>query len=308
MTYAVETKSLTKRYKTALAVDNINITVPKGCCCGFLGKNGAGKTTTLKMLVGLKRPTGGKIFIMGQEQNFGVQTQIPFGYLPDVPNFYSYMTGAEFLDLCGKLSGMSTAVRKSRTQELLKQVGLDKTRTRISGYSRGMKQRLGIAQAMISNPSVIFMDEPVSALDPIGRRDVVEIIESLKHTTVIFSTHILADVENLCDYVLIIDNGKILVSDYMANLKERHSKGTAKIRFYQPAHTETFRAHATGAGIFTAESQPNPMELLLHSKTGDMQELSHAVAVLLQTHSLPMENFGAHTPHLEDIFYETIGK
>ena len=306
--YAVETKGLTKRYKTALAVDNIDIGVPKGCCCGFLGKNGAGKTTTLKMLVGLKRPTSGKISIMGQEQTFGVQTQMPFGYLPDVPNFYSYMTGAEFLDLCGKLSGMAAAERKARTKELLKQVGLDKTRTRISGYSRGMKQRLGIAQAMISNPPVIFMDEPVSALDPIGRRDVVEIIESLKDTTVIFSTHILADVENLCDYVLIIDNGKILAADYMVNLKERHSKGTAKIRFYQPAHAEAFRAHAAGTGVFTTEDQPNPMELLLQSRTGDMQELSRAVTTLLQTHGLPMENFGAHTPHLEDIFYETIGK
>jgi len=308
MSYAVETQGLTKRYKTALAVDSINLAVPEGCCCGFLGKNGAGKTTTIKMLVGLKRPTSGKITIMGQEQTFGTQAEMPFGYLPDVPNFYGYMNGAEFLDLCGKLCGIPTAQRKARVSDLLKQVGLDKTRTRISGYSRGMKQRLGIAQAMINNPPVIFMDEPVSALDPIGRRDIVEIIQSLSDTTVIFSTHILADVENLCDYVLIIDNGKILAADYMVNLKERHSKNTAKISFYQPGHAKAFSTHAAGAASFTAEEQPNPLEILLHSKTGDMQELSQAITEILSSYSLPMDNFGAHTPHLEDIFYETIGK
>jgi len=308
MTYAVETKGLTMRYKTALAVDNIDLAVPVGSCCGFLGKNGAGKTTTIKMLVGLKRPTSGNISIMGQEQTFGVQAQVPFGYLPDVPNFYSYMNGAEFLDLSGKLCGIPAHERKARVRELLKKVGLDRTRTRISGYSRGMRQRLGIAQAMINNPPVIFMDEPVSALDPIGRRDVVEIIQSLGDTTVIFSTHILADVENLCDYVLIIEQGKILAADYMVNLKERHSKNTAKIRFYQPSHAKAFIAHAAGEGMFTAEEQASPAELLLHSKTGDMQALSRAVTAILQSHDIPMENFGAHTPHLEDIFYETIGK
>ena len=308
MSYAVETQGLTKRYATALAVDNIDLAVPVGCCCGFLGKNGAGKTTTLKMLVGLKKPTAGKISIMGYAQTFGTQVQLPFGYLPDVPNFYEYMNGAEFLDLCGRLCGLPSPARKDRVQSLLKQVGLDKARTRISGYSRGMRQRLGIAQAMINSPPVIFMDEPVSALDPIGRRDVVEIINSLKDTTIVFSTHILADVENLCDYVLIIDNGKILAADYMANLKERYSKNSAKIRFYQPGDAKTFCTHAASAGIFTVEEQPDPMELTLHSKTGNMQELSHAVTGILQSHNLPMENFGAHTPHLEDIFYEVIGK
>ena len=308
MTYAVETRDLTKQYKTTLAVDKIDLAIPEGCCCGFLGKNGAGKTTTLKMLVGLKRPTGGNISIMGQAQTFGAKTQIPFGYLPDVPSFYGYMTGAEFLDLCGKLCNIPAATRRARVQELLKQVGLDKTRTRISGYSRGMKQRLGIAQAMIDSPPVIFMDEPVSALDPIGRRDVVEIIQSLKDTTVIFSTHILADVENLCDYVLIIEKGKILAQDYMANLKERHAKGTAKIRFYQPQDAKAFHASAAKSEHFTADGQPNPMELLLHTKSGNMQALSLAVASVLQSQGLAMEHFGAHTPHLEDIFYEVISK
>ena len=307
MTYAVEAQGLTKQYKTALAVDNIDIAVPAGCCCGFLGKNGAGKTTTLKMLVGLKRPTAGKISIMGQQQTFGVQTKVEFGYLPDVPNFYGYMTGAEFLDLSARLCNIPSGERKTRVRDLLRKVGLDKTRTRIAGYSRGMKQRLGIAQAMINNPPVIFMDEPVSALDPIGRRDVVEIIQSMSDTTVIFSTHILADVENLCDFILIIEKGKILAQDYLVNLKANHAEGAAKIRFVQPQDAKRFLAHAAEAGHFSAEEQANPTELLLHTKT-DMQELSRAVTAMLHTDGLAIEHFGAHIPHLEDIFYEVIGK
>ncbi|MCL2527799.1 MAG: ABC transporter ATP-binding protein [Defluviitaleaceae bacterium] len=303
---AVETQGLTKRYKTSLAVDNIDIVVPEGCCCGFLGKNGAGKTTTLKMLVGLKRPTQGNISIMGQKQTFGTGVQIPFGYLPDVPSFYGHMTGAEFLDLCGKLCNMPANQRKDRVKELLRQVGLDKTRTRISGYSRGMKQRLGIAQAMINNPPVIFMDEPVSALDPIGRRDVVEIIQSLKNTTIIFSTHILADVENLCDYVLIIEKGKIMAQDYMANLKRQYASNAAKIRFYTPHEASVFLEKAKP--YLTPAAQPNPLELLLHSNDGNMQRLSRITTSILQANGLVMEYFGAHTPQLEDIFYEVIGK
>jgi len=307
MTYAVKTQDLTKQYKTALAVDSIDLAIPTGCCCGFLGKNGAGKTTTIKMLVGLKRPTSGNITIMGEEQNFASQISLPFGYLPDVPSFYSYMTGAEFLELSGKLCGIPTPERNARVKKLLKQVGLDKTRTRISGYSRGMKQRLGIAQAMINNPPVIFMDEPVSALDPIGRRDVVEIIRSLSDTTVIFSTHILSDVEDLCDFVLIIEKGKIMAQDYMTNLKERHATGAAVIRFYQPNDTAAFRNLAVSGGL-TPEDRPNPNELLLHAKSNDMNELSQTVTSMLHTNGLAMEYFGAHTPHLEDIFYEAIGK
>jgi len=329
MKLAVETRGLTKRYKTALAVDSIDIAVPEGVVCGFLGKNGAGKTTTLKMLVGLKQPTAGSISIMGQEQAFGRQLSIPFGYLPDVPNFYGYMTGSEFLDLSGKLCNMPTATRKARVKELLKQVGLDKTRTRINGYSRGMRQRLGIAQAMINNPPVIFMDEPVSALDPIGRRDIVEIIQSLANTTVIFSTHILADVENLCDYVLIIEKGKIMAQDYMSNLKALYATGTAKIRFYTPEDTAAFlkqcpvihtnKASDTvqdalaspainSATGFTAQAQQDPYELQLHSQSGDMRHLSHSVTEILNASGIAMEYFGVHTPHLEDIFYDAISK
>ena len=308
MKYAVETKGLTKQYKTTLAVDSIDLAVPQGSCCGFLGKNGAGKTTTLNMIVGLKQPTSGSVKIMGQEQVFGSRAKTTFGYLPDVPNFYGYMTGGEFLDLCGKLCGIPTTKRKARIKELLEKVGLDGVRTKINGYSKGMKQRLGIAQSMINSPPVIFMDEPVSALDPIGRRDVVEIIKSMSDTTVVFSTHILADVENLCDFIIIIEKGKILAQDYLANLRKQHSTGKAKIRFYNPKDVDTFYNNVEKIEDFTAEKAVNPLELLLHIPSGNLQDLSHATTNLLQRGNLAMEHFAAHTPHLEDIFYETINK
>jgi len=167
-----------------------------------------------------------------------------------------------------------------------------------------MKQRLGIAQAMLDSPPVIFMDEPVSALDPIGRRDVVEIIRSMGDTTVIFSTHILADVENLCDYILIIEKGKIMAQDYLQNLRDRYSTGAAKLRFYNPQEAVSFLSIATDKGLFSAKAQADPCEILLGGE--DMQALSRNVIELLQAHGLAIENFGAHTPHLEDIFYDVI--
>jgi ABC-2 type transport system ATP-binding protein len=317
MTAAVQAQGLTKQYKTALAVDNINISVPEGCCCGFLGKNGAGKTTTLKMLAGLKKPTAGEISIMGMPQVFGGRKLLPFGYLPDVPNFYSYMTGAEFLTFCAKLCGIPPAERAKKVKHLLDKVGLGKARSTIAGYSRGMKQRLGFAQALINDPKVVFMDEPISALDPIGRRDVTEIIRSLKEsgdTTLIFSTHILNDVEEICDYVLVIEKGKIMAQDYLAALKAKQKHNKAELCFYETQTAEKF-IQALGkseeAG-FHAEAT-NPLSFTVRLPAADnaadnaaAQQLSRNVTAFLHTHSLPIESYTAHNPNLNDIFYEVI--
>jgi ABC-2 type transport system ATP-binding protein len=312
---AVQARGLTKRYKKAgtFAVDNIDISVPVGCCCGFLGKNGAGKTTTLKMLVGLKKPTVGEISIMDTPQIFGGRKQLSFGYLPDVPNFYGYMTGAEFLTFCAKLCGIPAGKHAERIKYLLEKVGLSKARTAVSGYSRGMKQRLGIAQALINDPKVIFMDEPISALDPIGRRDVIEIIRNLKaggDSTVIFSTHILNDVEEVCDYVLIIEKGKIMAQDYLANLQAKHKRNEATLRFYDAESALTFAQAAATAGQFVLEAtSPVSFTVRLNShsaSTEAAQFLSRSVNALLHTHGLPVEGYTAHNPTLEEIFYAVI--
>lgn len=306
MRQTVFTQNLSKQYKTTLAVDNVNIMVPEGCCCGFLGKNGAGKTTTIKMLVGLIPPTSGVVSIMGEQRFFGRPGTPNFGYLPDVPNFYGYMTGTEFLHMAGKLCKIEEPVLSHRVKELLVRVGLEKTRTRIAGYSRGMKQRLGIAQAMINNPPVIFMDEPISALDPIGRRDVAQIIRTLGDTTVVLSTHILADVEDICDYVLIIDKGRILAQDYLQNLRKTRMNGMLHLSFYSLDDVVSFRNLVINVGIIAEESEGSPLEMRVHHPSYDVKELSHVITGIAHGNNIVLESFKAHVPTIEDIFYDVI--
>jgi len=302
---AVETFDLSKQYKQTLAVDRVSIKVPTGVKCGFLGKNGAGKTTTIKMLMGLKKPTSGTFSLLGEVQTFGRRNRT-VGYLPDVPNFYGYMTAAELLDLCGRLYHIPTAHRKEQVKSLLKQVGLDRVKTRISTFSRGMKQRLGIAQAMINNPSIIFMDEPISALDPMGRRDVMDIVKSLENTTVVFSTHILSDVEDICDYILIIDKGKLLVQDSLAGLKAAHARNMATVQLCEASHGESLRRALAKFEQLTVTCE-SPVELAISSETADTAAISKTVASALTGLDLPFERFAPHAPTLEEIFTAAIG-
>ena len=223
MTEAVKIRGLTKNYNGLLAVNNLDLTVPQGSIYGFLGPNGAGKTTTLKMIAGMTEPSGGEIEIMGKVVKFGSnQNREIIGYLPDVPGFYDWMNPIEFLNFCGSLYNVEKTVLNERIIELLKLVNLYKQRRKkIGTFSRGMKQRLGIAQALVNDPKVVLLDEPVSALDPIGRKEVMDIISSLANkVTVFFSSHILADVERICDRIIIINEGKKLLEDSIENIKE----------------------------------------------------------------------------------------
>ena len=303
---AVESTNLTKMYKHHAAVDSISLAVPAGVTCGFLGKNGAGKTTTIKMLTGLKRPTSGSFSILGEEISYG-RENLTVGYLPDVPNFYPYMNATEFLNLCGKLCGIPNEKRKERIAHLLKQVGLEGVKTRIGGYSRGMKQRLGIAQALIHNPSVIFMDEPISALDPSGRRDVMEIISALKEQTVIFSTHILADVEGACDYILIIDQGKLLMSAYLADLYQQFSKNQAQALFFTDE-----QAQKVSASLQSLENlhvaQTDSRTLIVSSDAMEPAAISQHVLAHVGQMGIPLQHFAVHKPTLDEIFHEIVSK
>lgn len=223
MTEAVKIRGLTKNYNGLTAVNNLDLTVPEGSIYGFLGPNGAGKTTTLKMIAGMTEPSSGEIEIMGKVVKFGSnQNREMIGYLPDVPGFYDWMNPTEFLKFCGELYNIEKSVLEKRIIELLKLVNLYKQRKKkIGTFSRGMKQRLGIAQALIHEPKVVLLDEPVSALDPIGRKEVMDIILSLANkVTVFFSSHILADVERICDRIVIINEGKKLLEDSIENIKQ----------------------------------------------------------------------------------------
>lgn len=202
------------RMKTVRAVNGISLDVEKGNIYGFLGPNGAGKTTTIKMLLSLIKPSSGKIKVWGNYiSDYKVRAKV--GFMPENPYFYDYLTGNEFLDLAARLYHISAKERKSRIDELLNLVGLKNSGTRqLRKYSKGMLQRIGLAQAMIAKPSLLILDEPMSGLDPIGRREIRDLIISLRNqkTTIFFSSHILTDVELLCDQVAIINKGKIVAS------------------------------------------------------------------------------------------------
>ena len=198
-----------KREKCALRC--LDLTVEEGEIFGFLGPNGAGKTTTLKLLMGLVFPTAGKARILGMEvSNPAMKAQI--GFLPEQPYFYDYLTAGELLDYYAQLSGVAGKERPRKVAEVLGRVGLpDVGSLQLRKFSKGMLQRVGIAQAILHNPKVLFFDEPMSGLDPIGRRDVRDLMEQLKQEgkTVFFSTHILSDAESLCDRVAIIHQGEL---------------------------------------------------------------------------------------------------
>jgi ABC-2 type transport system ATP-binding protein len=218
---AIEARGLTKRYGDIVALDALDLAVPAGSVFGFLGPNGAGKTTTLRLLTGLGTPTAGTAIVAGVEVGRGgTALASRIGYLDQDPRFYGWMTGRELLTFAGRAYGLGGVALRSRVDEILEVVGLvDSARRRIGGYSGGMRQRLGVGQAMLPRPAVLFLDEPVSALDPEGRRDTLELIGRLRGVSTVFmSTHILNDVERVCDRVAILDEAP------MGELLARHAR------------------------------------------------------------------------------------
>jgi ABC-2 type transport system ATP-binding protein len=224
--------SLTKRFNETTAVESLNFTLSAGSCVALLGPNGAGKTTILRLLTGLLKPTKGDISFQGQ--SITTMDLRPYiGYLPQYPHFPEWMTAKEFLILSGELSYLSKEEATSRAEELGEKMGLkDALKKRIGGFSGGMKQRLGIAQALISSPQLLLLDEPVSSLDPIGRREILTLLETLKEEmTIIFSTHILNDAEEICDDIILLNEGEIIESSSIDNLRLKYQTSLIELEF-----------------------------------------------------------------------------
>jgi ABC-2 type transport system ATP-binding protein len=223
---AIKTTGLTKIFGEKRALDHVDLIVEDGSIFGFLGPNGAGKTTMLRLLTGQACPTSGSAQIFGQDISMSNNPTLPIiGYLPDVPGFYEWMTAEHFLRFAGGLFGIEQRVMDTRIEMLLDLAGLTDVTKKIGQYSRGMKQRLGIAQALINAPKLLLLDEPTSALDPIGRKDILDMLLSMHgRTTVFFSTHILADVERVCDSVAILDQGRTVAHGSIGELKARYGK------------------------------------------------------------------------------------
>jgi len=231
MEQVIEIKDLTKDYETGFwrkrkvrALDGLSLSVYHGEIFGFLGANGAGKTTTLKLLMRLIYPTAGSARILGSDMS-EVAMHHRIGYLPENPYFYDYLTAREFLEYCGELFGYDCSERKKRAEYLLSRVHLDKKRwnTQLRKFSKGMLQRVGLAQAIINNPEIVFLDEPMSGLDPIGRREVRDLIASLRQEgkTVFMCSHILSDIEVLCDRVAILNHGRLAHIGHLDDLRQR---------------------------------------------------------------------------------------
>jgi ABC-2 type transport system ATP-binding protein len=260
--YAIEIQGLSKEYAVGFwkklrrpALKPLTLNVEAGETFGFLGPNGAGKTTTLKLLMGIIFPTSGSATILGKDL-LDPEVKRKIGFLPEQPYFYDYLSAPELLDYYGQLSGVPAELREQRIADLLGRVGLsDVGNKQLRKFSKGMLQRVGIAQAIIHDPEVVFLDEPMSGLDPVGRHEVRELIQGLKDQgkTIFFSTHILSDAEALCDRVAVIHKGELrgvgVVNDFRSSVAEKTEViwlGAAALSAVSPLVVEP---HITGDAV-----------------------------------------------------------
>jgi len=301
---AIKTENLAKAYGTIRAVHNLNLEIPDNVVFGFLGPNGAGKTTTVRLLTGFSRPTSGKAWVAGERvEGSNLQLQAKTGLLPDVPAFYNWMNGREFLHFVGEIHRLPEPEIRKRIGELLELVELKQSaRRNIGGYSRGMRQRLGIAQALMNRPKVLFMDEPTSALDPIGRKEMLTLVRNLRETATIFmSTHILSDVERVCDMVGIIDKGKLLTVSTVDALQRKYARSIFEMEFTEDAAAfiETLRKvpWLTEATLVTENNNP-----VVRVRAVDVSLASKELPRLVADSGLTLRRYELTLPDLEEIF------
>ncbi|MCR5677497.1 MAG: ABC transporter ATP-binding protein [Agathobacter sp.] len=297
----LEIRHLSKRFGDKVVLDDLNLVVEEGNIFGFIGRNGAGKTTTMKIILGLLEADSGEVYVCGEKVQYGsAKTNRLIGYLPDVPEFYGYMNAREYLRLCGELSGMDKEEIKSRSKELLEMVGLLKEKGKIKGYSRGMKQRLGIAQALMKHPKLLICDEPTSALDPLGRKDILSILSKVQdETSVIFSTHILSDVEKICRNVAILEKGNIVMQGNVNDIRLRHTSGDICIVPERSCDLYAI-AHLTGGAVVEDKVIVPPANSGSSTMSAVLSKLADSGIDLLKIEQME--------PDLDQLFMEVIGK
>ena len=296
----LEVKEIKKSFGSKKVLDGVSFSVPENCVFGFIGRNGAGKTTTMRAVLGLLETDGGEIEVCGEKVSYGKTPKSGYiGYLPDVPEFYGYMNAREYLTLCGEITGMNRNDLKSRCGELLELVGLDKEKHRIKGYSRGMKQRLGIAQALINRPKLLICDEPTSALDPVGRKDILDIISAAKEqTSVVFSTHILSDVERICGRVAFLEGGRTVFSGSIEEIHERQTDTGLELTLKRTEDAERV--------LEAFSDMENSGGRLIFKKASDKKAAE--LMAFLAAQQIPVIRLERHEADLEDMFMEVVGK
>jgi ABC-2 type transport system ATP-binding protein len=305
---AVRTRSLTKRFGSVVALDALDLDVPRGSIFGLLGPNGAGKTTTIRILTGLARASGGSAQVAGIDvSDDRPEVRRRMGYLDQDPRFYGWMKGRELLELSGRLAGISGPELKTRVRDTLARTGLAEAgERRIGAYSGGMRQRLGIAQAVLHKPELLILDEPVSSLDPEGRRDLLELIEGLRGSaTVVVSTHVLADVERICDRVAILDRGRLVTEGPLADLLEAHARPIFEL---VPAPgavavddlVARLRAASWATGVDVAAGT-------IRVTVSDAAAAAREILPLVVSCGVVLASFEQARPTLEDVFLELVG-
>lgn len=291
---------LHKRFGDKEVLRGLDLSVPEHSIYGFIGKNGSGKTTTMKTVLGLLRADSGEIIVNGEKVVYGqTDTNRYIGYLPDVPEFYSFMTAKEYLRFCGEITGMSRADIEERTRELLTLVGLADETHRMKGFSRGMKQRLGIAQALLSRPKLLICDEPTSALDPIGRKEILDILLAIKdQTTVLFSTHILSDVERICTDVAFLKDGVVNIGGKLSDIKTRYRRNEYMIETENDSDTVILR------NAFPEAKETDRNKVTFSENKYSASEVLGFVA----NHRISLLKVERLEPSLEDLFMEVTEK
>ena len=291
---------LHKRFGDKEVLRGLDLSVPEHSIYGFIGKNGSGKTTTMKTVLGLLKADSGDIIVNGEKVVYGqTDTNRYIGYLPDVPEFYSFMTAKEYLRFCGEITGMSRADIEERTKELLTLVGLADETHRIKGFSRGMKQRLGIAQALLSRPKLLVCDEPTSALDPVGRKEILDILLAIKdQTTVLFSTHILSDVERICTDVAFLKDGVVDIGGKLSDIKTGYRSNEYMIETENDSDT-----------VILLNAFPEAKEIDRNKMTFSENKYSASeVLGFVANHRISLLKVERLEPSLEDLFMEVTEK
>ena len=304
---SVHVEALKKTYGAVHALDGLDLQVAPGTIFGFLGPNGAGKTTTLRILTGLARPTSGKAQVAGVDvlKDPGKLSR-RIGHLPEEPAFYGWMTPHEFLDYMGRLYGLNASARRLRTRELLALVRMEEvSKRRIAGFSRGMRQRLGVAAALIHHPEVLFLDEPASALDPAGRKEVLDLIGNLRgQCTVLMSTHILADVERVCDVVGIIAKGRMLVQSPREALLERYAIPAFEVEGDDHAALSLWVESLRRLPWVTTVA---PRNEAFRITVRDVQSAKRDLLALAVNSGISLNRYEVVRPSLEDVFLQLVG-
>jgi ABC-2 type transport system ATP-binding protein len=292
----LEVSALTKQYDGFRAVDGLTFSLAEQTATALIGPNGSGKTTTLSMLAGLLRQSSGTIRFSGS----GKDPRSAIGFLPQYPKFFPWMTAIEYMELAAGLSGLGGREVRAACEKTLGFVGLGEAgKKRIGGFSGGMKQRLGLAQAIIHRPALLLLDEPVSALDPAGRREVMEMLKELgESSTILYSTHILNDAEEMTDQLLFLRNGKLIEQGPLREVREKYGDSGYRVLFRDPEAAERFAGAAPWAGSADGSA------VMISGEEVSMQELLRYAS----EHPEGITDIGRASVRLEEIFMKVVEK